>query len=250
MSDVFEFRDFSMLQASVGQRINTDSCVFAALVGDESRPPRRILDIGAGTGVVTLMLSLRFPAATLTAVEPESSIAAVARTNFSQVAWRDRFALLEDRIQDLDAEQCGVYDLVLCNPPYFQNGMLSADRITAMARHNADLSINEIYQAMLRLMADGGSAWLSFPADDADLWLSEGRVLGLHPTEYILVSDHANCKPHIVVVGWSRLQPTIMKERALHYRTSLQGPLSPWMQEFRKRWFPARFNKNMYAVDG
>lgn len=249
MSDIFEFRDFSMLQAGVGQRINTDSCVFAELVAGVDCQPQRILDIGAGTGVVTLMLAHRFPCATITAIEPESSIADVAQKNFAQAVWRDRIDLLRVRIQDFAVAPSEAFDLVLCNPPYFQNSTLSTDRATEVARHNSDLAPAEIYPALVRHMTPDGSAWLSFPESCSDLWLREGKALGLHPTHHIFLSDHPAAKPHIAVVGWSRSKPRDVVTSRLCYRTAPQGALTPWMQSFRKKWFPARFNKNMYAVD-
>lgn len=238
-----------MLQAPTGQRINTDSCVFAELVGEGGPPPQRILDIGTGTGVVTLMLALRFPQARITAVECEASVADVAQKNFDQEPWRERIDLRRVRIQDLDAAQCGSFDLVLCNPPYFQNSMPSTNLATAVARHNFDLSPLETYQAMRRLMTPDGSAWLSFPADYTDLWISEGKTLGLHPIHHVVISDHPVAKAHVAVVGWSLTQPASVVASTLFYRTVAQGALSPWMQSFRRKWFPARFNKNIYAVD-
>ena len=248
MTDVFEFRDFSMQQAAMGQRINTDSCVFGALVGAEKIQPRRIVDIGAGTGVITLMQALRFPNANVTAVEPEPSIADVAQKNFDQDAWRDRITLLRTRIQDLVVGPGGQFDFVLCNPPYFLNSTLSTNHVTAIARHAFDLSPAEIYQAMLRLMTPDGSAWLSFPHDYRDLWLSAGKALGLHPTHHIVLSEHPTARPHVEIVGWSKTQPANVAASTLFYREAPQGALSPWMKSFRKTWFPARFNKNMYAV--
>ena len=56
-----------MRQAPSGQRINTDSCSFAALIGS-GLSPNRILDVGAGTGVVALMLAKRFANAEIVAV--------------------------------------------------------------------------------------------------------------------------------------------------------------------------------------
>jgi tRNA1Val (adenine37-N6)-methyltransferase len=248
MNDKFEFRDFSMLQSAVGQRVNTDSCVFAELIGSGDLEPKQILDIGTGTGVVALMLAHRFKDAKITAVEPINSVADVAQKNFSQDIWINRIDLLRTRIQDAIFSNNEQFDLVLCNPPYFQNSTLSSDHATEVARHNSDLSPKKIFDEMYRYMTPNGSAWISFPEESSELWLSEGKAHELHLTHHFILSEHPEAKPHMAVVGWSRTKPASVVTFVHYYRVAQQGALSPWMKSFRKKWFPAKYNKNMYAV--
>jgi tRNA1Val (adenine37-N6)-methyltransferase len=243
--DVFHFRDFSMSQAPSGQRVNTDSCVFGAVIGSAeltATPPKKMIDIGTGTGVLALMLALRFPESTITGIEPEASIAEVARKNFEASLWKDRLDVLCLRAQDLDPGRHGLFDFVLCNPPYFQNSMLSNDRLRAVARHNSDLSPEELYLAMTRVMTPDGSAWLSFPEDSTGLWMERGLQSGLHPTHQIIVKDHPEAKPHMSIVGWSRTKPAGIATETIHYRAAPRGDMSPWMRDFRRQWYPARYN--------
>ena len=240
-ADVFHFREFSMRQAVSGQRVNTDSCVVGALIGPGVKP-RRALDIGSGTGVLTLMLAVREPDVHITAVEPEPEIAYVARQNFAECPWSERIDLLTLRAQDLDPKTHGSFDFVLCNPPYFQNSMISDDRLRMVARHNTDLSPDELYQSMNRVMAEDGSAWVSFPGDSVDLWMESGRNAGLHPIQVTAVKDHPDAIPHMVVVGWSRHVPEATSEETVYYRDSHKGNMSAWMKSFRDDWYPARYN--------
>lgn len=243
--DVFHFRDFSMLQAPSGQRVNTDSCVFGAVIGP-SASPSRILDIGTGTGVLALMLAARFPNARITAVEPETSIAQVAKENFLGSPWRNRIEIVVSRAQDLDPAILGSFDFVLCNPPYFQNSMTSDNRLRMVARHNTDLSPAELYDSMKRMVSDEGSVWLSFPEDSNDLWLKHGVESGLHQTHQITVKDHPDAKPHMTVAGWSRAEQESVAEEMIYYRDHHKGNASPWMRKFRDEWYPARFNAQFY----
>jgi tRNA1Val (adenine37-N6)-methyltransferase len=239
--DFFHFRQFSMRQASSGQRVNTDSCVFGALIGPSAQP-LKILDIGTGTGVLALMLAARFPNAMITAVEPEAAIADVAYENFSNSPWNDRINLHVTRAQDLDVTRYGKFDFVLCNPPYFQNSMTSDDRLRMVARHNMDLSPAELYQSMRQIMTDHGSTWLSFPEDSTRLWLDEGMRAGLHCTHHMTIKDHPEAKPHMVITGWSNAKPTALAEDVICYRSEHKGGLSDWMRTFREEWYPARYN--------
>lgn len=243
--DVFHFRQFSMRQAPSGQRINTDSCAFGALIGPEAMPAK-ILDIGSGTGVLALMLAVRFPEAMITAVEPERSIAEVARENFLASPWNQRIHLEISRAQDLIPEIHGIFDFVLCNPPYFQNSLLSDDRLRMVARHNTDLCPDELYLCMLRMMSEQGSAWVSFPEDNTALWVDEGIKAGLHRTHHMIIKDHPTAKPHMAIVGWSRRKPDKVIEDEIYYRTEHKGRVSEWMRAFRQEWYPEKYNAQFF----
>lgn len=240
-TDIFHFRDFSMQQAPSGQRVNTDSCVFGALIGRDD-DPKRALDIGSGTGVLALMLSARCPDVLITAVEPELEIADVARQNFAASPWHGRIELLTLRAQDLNPDIHGKFDFVFCNPPYFQNSMISDDRLRTVARHNTSLSPDELYQSMNRMMTDDGSAWVSFPGDSTQLWMGCGRGAGLHPFNIITVKDHPDATAHMIIVGWSKQRHEAITEETVCYRESNNGKMSAWMKSFRDDWYPARFN--------
>lgn len=242
MSDTFYFRDFSMRQAPSGQRINTDSCVFGSLIGGLEASPKHIIDIGTGTGLLALMLAIRFPESSITAVEPEVDIANVARENFNSSAWRERIDLKTNRAQDLPDDLNESFDFVVCNPPYFQNSSLSNDRLRDVARHNIDLSPPDLYTAMSRLMTEDGSAWLSFPEHQTELWTESGTNAGLHLTHQTLIKDHPDARPHIAIAGWSRHRPLSIANDVFHYRVAHRGPQSDRMKAFRDQWFPGHYN--------
>jgi tRNA1Val (adenine37-N6)-methyltransferase len=243
--DLFHFRQFSMRQAPSGQRVNTDSCAFGALIGPNARP-LKILDIGSGTGVLALMLAVRFPEATITAVEPELAIADVARENFLASPWSHRINLEIHRAQDLTPEIHGTFDFVLCNPPYFQNSLLSDNRLRMVARHNTDLCPDELYESMHRMMSEHGSAWVSFPEDSTSLWVDEGVKAGLHRTHHLIVKDHPGARPHMTIVGLSRLKPAEVIEDEIHYRNEHKGRVSDWMRAFRQEWYPEKYNAQFF----
>jgi tRNA1Val (adenine37-N6)-methyltransferase len=239
--DEFHFRDFSMRQAPSGQRVNTDSCVFGALIGTDTKP-KRALDIGTGTGVLSLMLAARDTNALITAVEPELEIAEVARQNFAASPWHERIELLTLRAQDLNPDTHGTFDFVFCNPPYFQNSMISDNRLRMVARHNTSLSPDELYQSMMQMMSEDGTAWVSFPGDSTQLWMGCGKGAGLQPFKVITVKDHPDATAHMIVVGWSKQRPEAISEETVHYRDSCDGKMSAWMKSFRDDWYPARYN--------
>jgi tRNA1Val (adenine37-N6)-methyltransferase len=238
--EFFEFRDFTMRQAKSGQRINTDSCVFAGVIEAEFKP-KRILDIGAGTGVVSLMLASKFEDAVVTAVEPEPIITNIARENFAKSLWRDRLKIVECEAQRLTKDIHGTFDLLASNPPYFMSGEPSAEYLRAVARHTISLGPKEVFAAFRELMSADGQGWISCPTEAQKAWVSVALDFELYHRETIYLHDHPGAKSHVVVLSFSTQKNAVISERSVHYKDRFQGDPSLWMKSFRKRWFPARF---------
>lgn len=233
-----------MQQAPSGQRINTDSCVVAVLIGNGASP-KKVLDIGAGTGVVSLFLAARFPDADIVAIEPEESIAAVARLNMVRSPWSVRLAVHCKRAQDVNESTFGRFDFVVCNPPYFHKSTPSNDFLRQIARHTTTLQPAEVFAAFDRVMTLGGTAWLSCPSLSEGEWLALGQSAGLSCFERVLVYDHPDAAAHITIQGWSRSYCEHPGTRKVYYRSERQGGPSAWMKEFRAAWFPSRYNKHV-----
>jgi tRNA1Val (adenine37-N6)-methyltransferase len=241
--DYFHFQKFSMLQAPSGQRINTDSCVFGGVIAERVlHPPQRILDIGSGTGVLALMLATRCPTSQIVAIEPEPTIAALAHENFHASPWRHQFKTIVARAQDLDPRTHGLFDLVICNPPYFQNSMTSSDHPRMLARHNVDLNPIQIYETFVKMASERALSWLSCPHRDLNRWVRHGVEVGLHQTHNIIVSDYPQAMPHMAVLGWSKFRADTLDQDTIYYRNSHKGPPSDWMNAFRQQWYPERYN--------
>ncbi|MCX6126498.1 MAG: methyltransferase, partial [Proteobacteria bacterium] len=147
-AESFEFRDFTMRQAASGQRLNTDSCVFGGIVG-LGLHPKRIIDIGTGTGIVALMLAARYPGVEILAVEPEVEIATIAVDNFKRSPWTEQLNVLTSRAQDLHESKCGQFDFITLNPPYFLHGTQSPDYLRAVARHAFSLGPADIFSVFV-----------------------------------------------------------------------------------------------------
>lgn len=245
---IFHFKEFSMRQAASGQRINTDSCVFGDCLRslpDSAPPPTACLDIGCGTGLLAIMMAAKFPAAQVTGIEPAKAIAEIARENAASCPWQDRIVVETIRLQDFSgyAESEG-YDLIACNPPFFQNSQLSADALRAIARHDVELTSEDVAKGIARLLSPVGTAWLLCTSADESVWIRQFEATGLMPAEIFRMRDHPDAKPHATAVGFlnsnavipGKSQPTTVRE--ITYRDRHGGEYSPWMQEYRKRWHP------------
>lgn len=156
---VFRFKQFSVRQAQSAMRISTDAVVLGALA--EGGNPRNILDIGTGTGVLALMLAQRHPASQITAIEPDRASFEEAQANFSESPWSDRLFIHREKLQTYQSQTN--FDLIICNPPYFENHPLSHDAHKNKAMHLLELRFEDLVNGIERLSHADTSVWIILP---------------------------------------------------------------------------------------
>src|SRR5687768_15546532 len=98
-------------------KVCTDSCVLGAWADVEKA--EQILDIGTGTGLLSLMVAQRSEA-NITAVEIDSAAAAQASENIAESPWKNRISLVHKSLQEFGNENQQQFDVIICNPPFFQ----------------------------------------------------------------------------------------------------------------------------------
>ncbi len=142
-------------------KVGTDGVLlgaWASLDGHE----RTILDIGTATGVIALMMAQRSAAARVTGVDIEPVDQACE--NAAASPWADRLDFVQCRIQDFDSDCC--FDLIVSNPPYFVDSLLSPDEGRTTARHTVSLSFAELRDAVVRLLAPEGRFAIVLPVTE------------------------------------------------------------------------------------
>ncbi|MBC6112883.1 tRNA1(Val) (adenine(37)-N6)-methyltransferase [Pedobacter fastidiosus] len=168
---IFKFKQFDVDQSGCAMKINTDGVLLAASVFHPK--PKRILDIGAGTGVIALMLAQRFNNANIDAVEIDEQAAVTASNNFKNSPFSQRLSAFHISIEDYSCTDH--YDLIVSNPPFFVNDLKNEEARKGIARH-AD---HDFFEMLIRkssdMLNDKGCFWLILPVKQADY------VIGLAP---------------------------------------------------------------------
>lgn len=173
-NDFFRFKQFEIRQQFAGMRVSTDACIqgalcafyFSNLKGNENA--FQVLDIGAGTGLLGLMLCQALPNAILTAIEMDEAAGKDIKYNFAQVTWKDRVRLLQQKIQDWKSEQ--TFDLIIVNPPFFNAHLLSATENRKQARHDLSLSKEVLSEVLNQYLKPDGIACVMYPATEWEAW--------------------------------------------------------------------------------
>jgi tRNA1Val (adenine37-N6)-methyltransferase len=162
----FQFKQFIIHQDRCAMKVTTDACLFGAWVSkkisDSTAPVHRILDIGTGTGLLSLMLAQKCDAL-IDAVEIEEAAAEQAKENVSLSPWKERIRVIQGNIKDLAKNSLSRYDIVISNPPFYENELGSPNSGKNIAHHSKELSLNEVLQAIHETLTPTGQFFLLMP---------------------------------------------------------------------------------------
>jgi tRNA1Val (adenine37-N6)-methyltransferase len=174
---VFHFKQFSVDQENSSMKVGTDAMLLGSLTVAES--PKRILDVGAGTGVLSLMMAQKFPEAKVVAVELDGNALIDCEKNFLNSPWSERLSLV--KVDFLEFESNVKFDLVISNPPFFENSLKNEKESKTLARHTDSLPVEGLIEKVSALLSEEGAFWLILPTDGANKLTNHARHHGLYP---------------------------------------------------------------------
>ncbi len=186
----FKFKKFTIRQDRAKMKVCTDSCLFGAYIARDS--PSRILDIGTGTGLLALMLAQRYNAI-IDAVEMDEASAFQAKENAEASLWASKINVYQERIQSFAYKTNHLYDLIVCNPPFYTNHLPGSSK-TNQAIHNTTLPNDELLQIVNKLLSSEGQFHIMLPPYQAEVFESEALEFELFATEEWAVRDKENSK--------------------------------------------------------
>lgn len=185
---IFKFKQFDVDQTGCAMKINTDGVLLGATVSHPS--PKRILDIGTGTGVIALMLAQRFPDACIEAVEIDQQAAETASKNFRLSAFSEQLNINHVSIEQYNNKE--QFDLIVSNPPFFVNDLKNEEIRKGIARHADEDFFSLLVEKSHSLLADEGQIWFILPIKQADEVIDIASRYGLSLAERINIHSDKN----------------------------------------------------------
>lgn len=171
-------------------KVCTDACLFGAWIAEQVRSTkyevRNVLDIGTGTGLLSLMLAQQI-LAQIDAIEIDEAAAEQALDNFEDSQWKERLQVITGDARNVHLGK--KYDLIISNPPFFDNDLKSPDAQRNMALHSEQLNLEELMVVIQSHLADHGKFAVLLPYHRKNEFVQIANQAGFFTEEIISVKQ-------------------------------------------------------------
>jgi len=127
-------------------KVTTDSCLFGAWISKQINSEGLIinncLDIGTGTGLLSLMFVQQNENIIIDAIEIDEAAAAQAKQNIDAAQWKERIKIICADIREYKFEK--KYDIIFSNPPFYENELKSTQQEKNIAHHSDELNLKDV----------------------------------------------------------------------------------------------------------
>jgi tRNA1Val (adenine37-N6)-methyltransferase len=198
----FNFKHFVINQEGSAFKVGTDGVLLGAYAGIDGA--QTILDIGSGTGLISLMIAQRSNA-NITALEPDYDSYLQTCENVSLSPWSNRISVRNASLQDFDNDG-HKFDLIVTNPPYFQNSLKNPDSRKSSARHNDTLTTGELLTGVMKLMKDDGHLQMILPYVEGNIFIAEAAGSGLYCNNILKIKPLPSAEVRRLILRFSKIQ--------------------------------------------
>ena len=151
---IFQFKEFSVKQEHSAMKISTDGVLLGAWAPVDDAAS--VLDIGAGTGLLSLMIAQRCDAPLIDAVEIDEAAYIECTDNFENSPWGDRLFCYHASFEELVAEIDTLYDFIISNPPFYTADTQAPETARSTARSATALPFETLIEGVAQLLSDRG----------------------------------------------------------------------------------------------
>jgi len=162
-NNYFAFKQFTIYHDQCAMKVGTDGVLLGSWTALENTS--RILDVGTGSGLIAVMLAQR-STAIIDGVEIDKDACAQSRENVAGCPWPQRINLFHDSFRHFSDVIPFRYNVIVSNPPYFQNSLKPPVKSKAMAKHDTGLNYTILLSGSSRLLATEGRLSVIIPAVD------------------------------------------------------------------------------------
>jgi tRNA1Val (adenine37-N6)-methyltransferase len=207
----FKFKQFTIQQEHCAMKVCTDACLFGAYVADQvkTKSSATILDIGTGTGLLSLMLAQRVPAI-IDAVEIDAAACVQANENFEQSPWKERLTAFNTDILQFGKDK--TYDGIISNPPFFEKDLKSNDGSKNNAKHDTSLTLDQLLTVVKKHLAPDGMFAVLLPAHRVEAFIEMALKNDLHLSKKILVKQTEKHDPFRGILIFNRRHAPVYEE--------------------------------------
>jgi tRNA1Val (adenine37-N6)-methyltransferase len=188
-NSAFAFKQFNVKQDKCAMKVGTD----AVLLGSWIQPngSTHILDIGTGTGVIALMLAQKTNAS-IVGIDIDVSATQQAQENVDESKFKNSITLFNTSFQDYVKTTSLKFQLIVSNPPFFEQSLKSSDEKRSNARHADVLPFDELLEGVIKVLDESGKFCLILPTLEADKFRNMAQKKGLYLSKLLRVKSRVD----------------------------------------------------------
>lgn len=212
----FQFKQFTVQQDKTAMKVGTDGVLLGAWANLDFYP-NSILDIGAGTGLIALMMAQRSDAETIDAIELNDAAYEQTVENFENSDWGDRLFCYHASLAEFTDEIEERYDFIISNPPFYTSTYKELSEERAMARHEESLTYANLLESTSKLLSENGNCAFIIPFEEVKNFLKIAAANQLYPNRITSVKGTIN-----TAVKRSLLQLSFLKTETISDELTLE----------------------------
>ncbi|MCQ2974203.1 MAG: methyltransferase [Bacteroidales bacterium] len=231
-STIFHFKQFSINQDKTAMKIGTDGVILGAWTNVKNA--KNILDIGTGTGIISLASAQRSKA-NITAIEIEQNAYNQATENFNNSKFKNRITTIHDDFVNWSKKCTQKFDYIVSNPPFFQDSKKSLKINRTLARHTDSLPFSKLIKHTSEILEHGGYFSVIIPEIYRLDFVKLSISFGLHLCRKTLVKSFENTTPIRVLLEFTNtINPLIQNELVIY---SQKGKYSEEFKNLTKDFY-------------
>ena len=199
--DDLEFKDLRIIQNKKWFKYGIDSVLLSDFA--KIKKNAKVLDIGTGTGIISILLSKKTDCKELIGIEVQSDVADMAQRSVELNHLENKVKIINDNILNIEKYFPKEYfDSIVTNPPYQKNnsGLKNENEKQLVARHEVLCSLEDIIQKSFQMLRDNGSFYMVHRPERLVDILFLMRKYRLEPKEIRFVHSKAKEKPVLVLI--------------------------------------------------
>lgn len=230
----FSFKYFDIIREKAAMKLTTDAVLLGAWcvncltqVNDDETNSKiedilsvnkclkvyKALDIGTGTGILSLILAQYLPNTNIMAIDIDENAVTDALRNFGNSSWSDRLSVRNVSLEEYSNEysnrfnnDLNLYDLIICNPPYFNFSVKYVDNGRMRARCNDSLSPQSLFCNVNKLLKDNSLFFLIIPFEQLEHYLEIAKQYSFAINKILNVSSVKGKSPYVSLICFKKLQ--------------------------------------------
>ncbi len=255
-ADVFAFKQFTIQQGGASMKVNTDGVLLGAWF--ELQPDvqqLKILDVGCGVGVIALMAAQRFFAAEkggyqqppiIDAIDIDFHSCTLAKRNFEESPWSSCLCVYNAAFQNFTPQESeggrDSYNVIVSNPPYFNNALKNPDERKSAARHTSELSHTELIEGAFEKLSEQGRLAVVLPVGEFEQFAQSASSIGLTLTRRCEVfTKSSDSSPRRILAEFTKgeyctmtMATSCLKQIPKKERLSIMNEKLSYTKEYRE----------------